>query len=441
WPAAVLQVQGYRGLVRFEGMGNDASRDRWVDLCSEEVKPVGWCRLLVQRLIGTRTLPDGFHRKVVAGLSSQLAVGQTVEVVDKSCISQVRAATVSRVVGRRLHVHYLDAPDDDGGFWCHENSPLVHPVGWARAVGHRLSAPDDYLARCETGSFLPTDATQDCLPAPPPITHEGFKVRMKLEALDPLNLGSIGVATVMQVLGNHFLMVRLESLPPEPGRADADWFCYHASSPYIFPPGFCRTVGVALTPPHGHAADTFSWEAYLASQPGAQAAPARLFQRPPLSHGFQPGQRLEAVDLMDPQLVCVATVAAVVGRLLRIHFDGWEERFDQWVDASSPDIFPVGWCRLVGHQLEPEEEDGCPPPTEEGDRRPSSPEKDRHPSPEEEEEDRRPSPEEGEEDRRPPDEGDAVAASGDQAAEDVGEQAPAEVQTFPEEDQLELELL
>ncbi|XP_037073900.1 lethal(3)malignant brain tumor-like protein 2 [Pollicipes pollicipes] len=374
-------VQGYRGLVRFEGMGNDASRDRWVDLCSEEVKP----RLLVQRLIGTRTLPDDFHRKVVAGLSSQLAVGQTVEVVDKSCISQ------------------------------------VHPVGWARAVGHRLSAPDDYLARCETGSFLPADATQDCLPAPPPITHEGFKVRMKLEALDPLNLGSIGVATVMQVLGNHFLMVRLESLPPEPGRADADWFCYHASSPYIFPPGFCRTVGVALTPPHGHAADTFSWEAYLASQPGAQAAP--------------PGQRLEAVDLMDPQLVCVATVAAVVGRLLRIHFDGWEERFDQWVDASSPDIFPVGWCRLE------EEEDVRPPPTEKGDRRPSSPEKDRHPSREEEEEDRRPSPEEGEKDRRPPEEEDAVAASGEQAAEDVGEQAPAEAQTFPEEDQLELELL
>ena len=60
---------------------------------------------------------------------SQLSAGQTVEVVDKSCISQVRAARVTRQIGRRLHVHYLDAPDDDGGFWCHENSPLVGGEG------------------------------------------------------------------------------------------------------------------------------------------------------------------------------------------------------------------------------------------------------------------------------------------------------------------------
>ena len=65
--------------------------------------------------------------QVMASLSrgSQLSVGQTLEVVDKSCISQVRAARITRLIGRRLHVHYLDAPDDDGGFWCHENSPLV----------------------------------------------------------------------------------------------------------------------------------------------------------------------------------------------------------------------------------------------------------------------------------------------------------------------------
>ena len=166
---------------------------------------------------------------------------------------------------------------------------------------------------------------------------------MKLEALDPLNLGSIGVATVRQILGNHFMMVQLETSP------DSDPFCYHASSPYIFPAGFCRTVGIPLTPPHGYGVtqdESFMWEVYLRAE-SAVAAPAHLFHRPPLSHGFQPGQKLEAVDLMDPQLVCVATVGLVVGRLLRIHFDGWEEQFDQWADVESPDLFPVGWCSLV----------------------------------------------------------------------------------------------
>ncbi|XP_043190507.1 MBT domain-containing protein 1-like [Amphibalanus amphitrite] len=371
WVGTVLRVEGYRGLVRYEGVAPEESSGRWMDLCSDQVHPVGWCatqgrplippavvesrhsdwtQLLVKRLTGARTLPANFHHKVLRSLSGALREDQVVEVVDKNCISQVRAAAITQVIGRRLHIRYLDAPEDDGGFWCHEHSPLVHPVGWAISVGHRLSAPADYLERCQTGQFQPTDVTENWQP-PLPAAQEGFAVGMRLEALDPLNVSSIGVATVQRVLGGGYLMVRLETMPVEPNEPGRDWFCYHASSPYIFPARFCETVGIPLTPPHGYADGVFSWDTYLAAE-GATAAPAHLFQRPPLAHGFQPGQRLEAVDLMDPQLVCVATVAAVVGRLLRLHFTGWQEQFDQWVDAASPDIFPVGWCRMVGYKLE-----------------------------------------------------------------------------------------
>lgn len=63
--------------------------------------------------------------------------------------------------------------------------------------------------------------------------------------------------------------------------------------------------------------------------------------------------KIEAADLMNPRLVCVATIVRVVGRLLKIHFDGWETDFDQWIDCNSCDIYPVGWCELVSHKLEP----------------------------------------------------------------------------------------
>lgn len=63
--------------------------------------------------------------------------------------------------------------------------------------------------------------------------------------------------------------------------------------------------------------------------------------------------KLEAVDLMEPRLICVATVTRIIHRLLRIHFDGWEEEYDQWVDCESPDLYPVGWCQLTGYQLQP----------------------------------------------------------------------------------------
>uniref|UniRef100_A0A672LSB9 Uncharacterized protein n=1 Tax=Sinocyclocheilus grahami TaxID=75366 RepID=A0A672LSB9_SINGR len=86
---------------------------------------------------------------------------------------------------------------------------------------------------------------------------------------------------------------------------------------------------------------------------GSIAAPVKLFNKEVPNHGFRIGMKVEAVDLMEPRLVCVATVTRIVHRLLRIHFDGWEDEYDQWVDCESPDLYPVGWCQLTGYQLQP----------------------------------------------------------------------------------------
>lgn len=66
-------------------------------------------------------------------------------------------------------------------------------------------------------------------------------------------------------------------------------------------------------------ADEFSWEQYLAMCDGA-AAPASAFaaREHPTAHGFVAGMRLECTDLMDPRLVCVATIARVVSDLLKV---------------------------------------------------------------------------------------------------------------------------
>ena len=67
---------------------------------------------------------------------------------------------------------------------------------------------------------------------------------------------------------------------------------------------------------------------------------------------FSVGMKIEAVDMMAPHLVCVATVAQVADSLIRVHFDGWGEDFEQWIDCQSPNIYPIGWCELVGYKLE-----------------------------------------------------------------------------------------
>ncbi|XP_017115638.1 polycomb protein Sfmbt isoform X2 [Drosophila elegans] len=378
WVATILEIKGYKALMSYEGFDTD-SHDFWVNLCNAEVHSVGWCAtrgkplipprtiehkykdwkdFLVGRLSGARTLPSNFYNKINDSLQSRFRLGLNLECVDKDRISQVRLATVTKIVGKRLFLRYFDSDD---GFWCHEDSPIIHPVGWATTVGHNLAAPQDYLERMLAGREAMIEVHED------DATIELFKMNftfdeyysdgktnsfvegMKLEAVDPLNLSSICPATVMAVLKFGYMMIRIDSYQPD--ASGSDWFCYHEKSPCIFPAGFCSSNSISVTPPNGYDSHTFTWEGYLRDT-GAVAASQHLFHRVVPDHGFVMGMSLECADLMDPRLVCVATVARVVGRLLKVHFDGWTDEYDQWLDCESADIYPVGWCVLVNHKLE-----------------------------------------------------------------------------------------
>ena len=71
---------------------------------------------------------------------------------------------------------------------------------------------------------------------------------MKLEAIDPLNLSAICVATVGKVLNNNYLMIRIDGCKTED---DSDMFCYHRTSSSIFPTGFCEKNSLPLQAPYG----------------------------------------------------------------------------------------------------------------------------------------------------------------------------------------------
>ena len=62
--------------------------------------------------------------------------------------------------------------------------------------------------------------------------------------------------------------------------------------------------------------------------------------------------KLEAVDKRNPSLVRAATIAEVNEYRLRIHFDGWDDIYDDWFEADSLDLYPVGWCEKTSHPFE-----------------------------------------------------------------------------------------
>nr|XP_009666074.1 PREDICTED: lethal(3)malignant brain tumor-like protein 4 isoform X2 [Struthio camelus australis] len=276
-------------------------------------------------------------------------VGMKLEGLDPEHPSQFCVLTVAEVQGYRMRLHF-DGYQECYDFWVNADSSDIHPVGWCEKTNHKLLPPKGF----KEGEFNWTSYLKNCkAQAAPkslfktlstPVTPSGFRLGMKLEAVDKKNPSLMGVATITDMLDNR-LLIHFDNW-----NESYDYWC-EASSPYIRPVGYCQETGTLLTPPPGYKdPKAFSWEKYL-EETNSQAAPARAFKLRP-AHGFQVNMKLEAVDRRNPILIRVATIVDKDDRRIKIHFDGWDRNYDFWVDADSPDVHPVGWCAKTGHALQ-----------------------------------------------------------------------------------------
>lgn len=94
----------------------------------------------------------------------------------------------------------------------------------------------------------------------------------------------------------------------------------------------------------------FSWMKYL-EHTKAIAAPEKFFKEIGPKNGFKRGMKLEAIDPVHPSIYSVVTITDIQGHRLRLHFDGYHEDYDFWVNSDSRDIFPPGWCEKSKRQL------------------------------------------------------------------------------------------
>lgn len=371
--------------LRYVGYEED-SKDFWMHICDPNLHGMGWASnngailvppneviekydkfdlidFLHKSLIGDKTLPKNFQKKVEESLETKFSKGMLLELIDKKELSSMTTARVTNNIGGRLEMRY-DNDETNSYFWCHEKSDLIHPIGWSSHVGHRIQATEDYKRKscikyehtmnnnsknvyeadeCSPNMFKnsnfksETDVIRNLKP---------FKVGMKLEAIDPYYPSSLCVATVQNILKDDYLMIRIDGYNENEGD-----ICYHRTSSSIFPAGFCQKNSLRLRKPIDYK-KAFNWKKYL-SETNSEFAPNELFFQHDTENPFKVGMKLESVDLPNPNLICVATVVAIVDRLLRIHFDGWEKQYDQWVDFESSDIYPIGWCELVKYELQP----------------------------------------------------------------------------------------
>ncbi|XP_066997858.2 lethal(3)malignant brain tumor-like protein 3 [Anabrus simplex] len=278
-------------------------------------------------------------------------IGMKLEGIDPEHPAYFCVLTVADIQGYRLRLNF-DGYSDTYDFWVNADSMDIFPAGWCERNGHELHPPKNYknpffnwssyLKQCRAQA-APRHLFSNKLGSS--ICPNGFRLGMKLEAVDRKNSYLVCVATVADIMDNRIL-VHFDSWD--------DIYDYWAdpSSPYIHPVGWCDQNGHTLTPPLDYKPpESFSWEHYL-KETKSQAAPARAFKQRP-SCGFRPGMKLECVDKWVPQVIRVATVEDVSEHQIKIMFDGWPDAYSYWVDDDSTDIHPVGWCQKTGHDLEP----------------------------------------------------------------------------------------
>lgn len=154
---------------------------------------------------------------------SRFKTGLVLEAVNYFNISEMKVCTIQKVIGQRFEIKYFDKNGDkkdpnDEEFWFDENTDMIHPVGWSNVVGHMLSCDEEYIRNTimeqlgDDHQNMKMYATMDLFKMNFSLTE--FKEGMKLEAVDPFNLSSIGVATVVEVLEFGYMMIRMETYDP-----------------------------------------------------------------------------------------------------------------------------------------------------------------------------------------------------------------------------------
>ncbi|KAK3091272.1 hypothetical protein FSP39_018509 [Pinctada imbricata] len=295
--------------------------------------------------------PHRLFKEPFPATKNGFKVGMKLEGVDPKHQSLFCVMTVVEICGYRIRLHF-DGYSECYDFWTNADSAYIFPVGWCEKNGKVLQPPKGFT----TDGFNWTNYLKlaKATPAPkqlfnnlpiPPVTPHGFRIGHKLEAVDKKNSTLTCATTIVDTMGDKIL-IRFD------GWEDTyDYWC-DVSSPNIHPVGWCEENDKPLSPPGEEYEKTpFHWKDYLAKT-NTQAVPSRFFKpREPL--GFEKGMKLECTDKRNPILIRVATVADIDCHMIRIHFDGWDDCYDYWVEDDSSEIHPPGWCHKTGHPLSP----------------------------------------------------------------------------------------
>lgn len=256
---SVVETQGARLRLHFDGWSE--SYDFWTNSDSHLLFPAEFCSKYQQKLhpprgiskadfnwnryleeTGSEAAPMHLFREIPETLHG-FTTKMKLEAVDKKNPDLTCVASINNVIGDYFLVHF-DEWDDTYDYWCTETCPYLHPTGWCKENGIRLTPPqDDQVDTFTWDEYL---TLTDSIPVPvellKPRAATNFKVGQKIEVVDPRNQSLVRVATI-SLIEDFQLKIHFD------GWDEMYDFWFDSESNDLHPVGWCDKTGYTLEPP------------------------------------------------------------------------------------------------------------------------------------------------------------------------------------------------
>lgn len=286
----------------------------------------------------------GLFRNPYPRSPNPFKVGMKLEAIDPENQKLFCVCTIEEKLGYRIKLHF-DGYPSTYDFWVNADSPNIFPSGFCQSTGRVLQTPPKWSnKKFDWSEYLDHTNAIGAQRAMFSRLNKSFdnplEIGMKLETMQE---GKLYAASIIDVLENRVL-IEID------GQTEISCSWVDILSPYLHPCNYHQTIADPETfiPPQR----PFNWIKYL-KETGSKEAPTDFlyFQRRK-ENDFDPGLKLEVVDIVNRQLIRPATVLCREEYKVQVIFDGFDINFAFWLEDDSEDIHPINWCEKTGHPIE-----------------------------------------------------------------------------------------
>ncbi|KAK6993736.1 scm-like with four MBT domains protein 1 [Biomphalaria glabrata] len=318
---------------------------------------------------GAIAVPPTAFKHVEVSLQSGFSKGMKLEAPNRHDTNTYWVASVVMTCGPLLRLRFEGYKDNSSAdFWSDPMTSDIHPIGWCEMNNKTLQPPPVIQEKYPEWQTFLSECLKDATTAPAYLLDKStgatpvdqIKEGMKLEIQDSIKPNHLWLVKIIENVGGR-LYLRYEGIES----AAQDFWMFYLDE-RLHPIGWCKSQNYQYVPPlvvlnvTGKTVDQLQETASnVINDNSRQNLPADIFndQAEIVCHSFQPGMKLEAIDPVNQNNICPATIVEVIdAKYFIVEIDETrnmepDKKTRFACHKNTQTIFPVNWAASKGIKL------------------------------------------------------------------------------------------